>query len=196
ARVESYELRSTDARRRNHARAGGGNFRRVSRISHSDCFPRRVVRTCLPDRGRFHRGLHCLCLAHPSRIAHESWYLRIRQPGRGSDRGIFSGRRDGRSENLAGNASGADQRDCDYHHPRHEACCPVPGETTARTGGRVIPLSGVTELATEEPRHTVPKSLPEIFGWAGKCRSRWIALDLIHLLESRRNLEERGVERA
>src|SRR5208283_5064902 len=82
------------------------------------------------------------------------------------------------------------------HHPRHEACCPVPGETTARTGGRVIPLSGVTELATEEPRHTVPKSLPEIFGWAGKCRSRWIALDLIHLLESRRNLEERGVERA
>ena len=66
ARVESHEFRGADAGGGNPARPDGSNFRRVPRISYSGGFSRCLVCACLLDRGRLHRWIYRLRLAHPS----------------------------------------------------------------------------------------------------------------------------------
>ncbi|MGA2022018.1 MAG: EamA family transporter, partial [Candidatus Sulfotelmatobacter sp.] len=71
ARIESHEFRGSNAGRRNFAHTRRGHVRRVPRLSCTECVGRRMARAAIPDRRRFHRRIHGLCLAHPPRVSHE-----------------------------------------------------------------------------------------------------------------------------
>jgi hypothetical protein len=112
-------------------------------------------------------------------------------------RRIFSWRRDGWCENLAGDAFGASQRHCDYDHPRKEVGRGNTDESTANgTGGTIIAVVyDRGGLPVEEVRDTRLEASPKTVRLIEREHG-WVVLDVIHLLESGRNFEERRVEKA